>query len=122
MFAVNKGRFTDRFVGGLPQDELQTFIVRLITGFGERVQGDQISDAQLSALTSKVANFAGLTSLSFKKLSKLKSLVDAALESEDALDNTGNPSEGVVTALKFIRNANADIRVSSQDSTPLFYS
>ena len=116
MFAVNKGKFTDRFVGGLPQDELQTFIVRLITGFGERVQGDQISDVELSALTAKVANFAGLTSLSFKKLAKLKSLVDEALESEDAFDDAGNPSEGVATALKFIRNANSDIRVSGNDS------
>ena len=112
VFAINNGRITDKFVGMLPQDELQTFIVRLITGYGDRVQGDQFSVTDLNALTSKVANFAGLTSLSFKKLSKLKALVDEALDIQGALNDAGNPSEGVSTAMKLIRNANSDIKVT----------
>ena len=41
---------TCRFVGMLPQDQLQQFIVRAVTGHGERVQGD-VNDAMLKVLT-----------------------------------------------------------------------
>jgi len=39
VFAVNAGKLTDRFVGMLPQDQLQQFLVRVVTGYGNRVQG-----------------------------------------------------------------------------------
>ena len=35
-----------RFVGMLPQDQLQQFIVRAVTGYGDRVQAD-VNDALL---------------------------------------------------------------------------
>jgi hypothetical protein len=35
-----------RFIGMLPQDQLQQFIVRAVTGYGDRVQGD-VNDALL---------------------------------------------------------------------------
>jgi thioredoxin len=59
VFAVSKGRVTDKFVGMLPQDQLQTFLVRTITGFGDRVQADQISEQDLDTLSRSLANFAG---------------------------------------------------------------
>ena len=60
VFAVNKGKVTDRFVGMLPQDQLQTFIVRVVTGFGERVQADQTTEEELQQLSQKLAIFAGV--------------------------------------------------------------
>ena len=39
VFAVSAGKLTDRFVGMLPQDQLQQFLVRVVTGYGNRVQG-----------------------------------------------------------------------------------
>lgn len=111
VFAVVGGKVTDRFVGMLPQEELQQFIVRAVTGYGGRVQEEQISNAELDAMTRKLANFAGLTSLSFKKLSLLKSKVDAILTEEDAFKEDGSPEDGLVKAMKIVKNAHADIRV-----------
>ena len=111
VFAVVGGKVTDRFVGMLPQEELQQFIVRAVTGYGGRVQEEQISNAELDAMTRKLANFAGLTSLSFKKLSLLKSKVDAILTEEDAFKEDGSPEDGLVKAMKIVKKAHADIRV-----------
>ena len=52
-----------------------------------------------------------MASLSFKKLSKLKSLVDEVLAEADALTPEGSPAEGLATATKIIKNALSDIRV-----------
>ena len=65
VFAVNAGSFSDKFVGMLPQDQLQNFLVRCVTGFGERVQSE-VTESELVETTEKANQFAGLASLSFK--------------------------------------------------------
>lgn len=48
-----------RFVGMLPQEQLQQFLVRAVTGFGERVQGKEVSEQDLADTTSAVRILAG---------------------------------------------------------------
>ena len=67
---MNNGKLTDRFVGMLPQDQLQNFMVRVVTGYGERIQAD-ISDGELRDLTTKISFLAGLGSFNVKKKEKL---------------------------------------------------
>eukprot|EP01035_Chromulina_nebulosa_P017271 gene17271-22805_t len=54
VFAFNKGKVTDRFVGLLPNDELQQFLVRTITGYGER---NNIGDNQVAVKILDIAGF-----------------------------------------------------------------
>ena len=58
VFGVSNGRLNDRFLGMLPGEQIQQFLVRLVTGYGERVQSE-LSEAELSDLTFKVSNYAG---------------------------------------------------------------
>ena len=96
----------------LPQDQLQQFLVRVVTGFGERAQGkDSLSDAQLVEITRKVSFLAGLGSFSSAKKSKLNAMVDAALALEGGIDvASGALSPAVHTALLYIDNASKDVR------------
>jgi len=48
-----------RFVGMLPPNKLQDFFVRLVTGFGERVQPEETSDEELKDFTQKLTLAAG---------------------------------------------------------------
>ena len=95
----------------LPQDQLQQFLVRVVTGVGERVQGKDISDTQLAEITHKVGFLAGLGSFSTAKKSRLHALVDAALGLEGGIDQaSGVLSPAVHTALLYIDNASKDVR------------
>lgn len=49
-----------RFVGMLPSEQLQTYIVRAVTGFGERVQAKDFSVQDLAAAETRVVSVAGL--------------------------------------------------------------
>ena len=111
VYAVNKGKIVDKFVGMLPQDQLQQFLVRVITGYGAKVQQENNDDKTLDGLTFKVNNYAGLAALDFKKREKIRSLVDEAILSLDGGYNaeTGTFSPGVRTALQYINNAAKDI-------------
>ena len=51
-----------RFVGMLPSEQLQQFLVRAVTGFGERVQ-QELTDKDYDDLTSKISNLAGSITL-----------------------------------------------------------
>jgi thioredoxin len=115
VYTVRDGKLNDRFVGMLPQDQLQRYLVRAITGFGERVQRDQVSDEALAESTRQLASAAGLASLSGATKSLIKAAVEAALSlpGAGALDDHGNalhrPSDGLKTALAYINNAAKDI-------------
>ena len=139
VFAIDKGRFTDRFVGMLPTDQLQNFLVRLVTGFGDRVQKDDITVAMLDEYTTSITNMIGSSSISFKKKEKLYKLVEEVMNMHDAFQSNSSQddvdtlsssqsastlststtssksnslSEGVKTALLYINNCKKDIRVS----------
>ena len=43
----------------LPQDELQQYLVRAVTGFGERVQAKEVSEQDLADTTKAVRILAG---------------------------------------------------------------
>ena len=43
----------------LPQEQLQQFLVRAVTGFGERVQAQEVTEAGLAETTSAVRLLAG---------------------------------------------------------------
>ena len=47
-----------RFVGMVPSEQLQQYLVRAVTGFGDRVQ-QELTDKDFDDLTSKIANLAG---------------------------------------------------------------
>lgn len=112
MFAVNSGKLTDRFVGMLPQDQLQNFLVRVVTGYGDRVQAADISDSQLKELTTKISFLAGLGSFNVKKKEKLNSMIDEALNMDGGMDqSSGALSAAIQTALLYIENASKDVRV-----------
>mmetsp|Transcript_31174 Transcript_31174/g.52609 ORF Transcript_31174/g.52609 Transcript_31174/m.52609 type:complete len:877 (+) Transcript_31174:43-2673(+) len=112
VFTVSNGKFADRFVGMLPQDQLQTFVVRAISGYGERVQGKDISEKELEETTQKMTIMAGMASISFKKKEKLYQLVQGAMELDGAYAEGSNfaLSQGVKTALLYIDNLRRDIR------------
>lgn len=52
--------FIDRFVGMLPQEQLQQYLVRAVTGYGERVQGQEVSEKDLADITNAVRILAGM--------------------------------------------------------------
>lgn len=95
-------------MGLIQGEDLQQFLVRAVTGYGERVQED-ISEAELDNITNTITNMAGMAALTFKKKEKLHSLIDSAL-SEDAWTAQGTLSDPVQSALLYIKNAAKDIR------------
>ena len=110
VYALKSGSMTDKFVGMLPQDQLQNFIVRLITNYGEKVQPENSDDKTLADVSMKVKNYAGMSALDFKKREKLKSLVDdALLNSEGGIQADFTVPDSVITALKYIKNVGKDI-------------
>jgi hypothetical protein len=61
-----------------------------VTGYGERVQGSEISQSELDRITTTMHNLAGMAVLTFKKKEKLLKLVDSVLmDSEDAWNDKG---------------------------------
>lgn len=111
VFAVKNGKITDRFLGMLPSDQIQQFLVRAVTGYGDRVQTD-MSDEQLKQLTDKMTNMAGLASLTFKKKELFQTLISQALSEVDAWTEDGTVlSQSVQTVLAYISNAAKDIMV-----------
>lgn len=51
---------TRRFTGMLAAEQMQQFLVRAVTGMGERVQGKDISDAELKDIGAKIRTLAGI--------------------------------------------------------------
>ena len=109
VFSMNQGRFTDRFVGMLPQEELQQDLVRSVTGYGRRVQSD-MSEADLARATAKMAMMAGLAAINSKQREMIRKLVDQALDLEGGLDADGTMSEAMRTAMLYIGNAAKHVR------------
>ncbi len=109
VFSVNSGKFTDRFVGMLPQDQMQEFLVRCVSG-GMGPRRSDITDEDLGEATRKLSSMAGLAAITFKKREKILNMVDAALDMEGGLEEGGGMSVGVKTALLYIGNAAKDIR------------
>lgn len=48
----------------VPTDQLQQFLVRAVTGFGERVQ-TELADRDYEEITAKIANLAGKNEVIF---------------------------------------------------------
>jgi hypothetical protein len=48
----------------LPSEQLQQFLVRAVTGFGERVQ-QELAEKDFEDLTSKMSNLAGIIGHNF---------------------------------------------------------
>ena len=102
------GSFTDRFVGGLSEDGLQQFILRLCTGYGSRAMSE-MSEAglsnELSQLTDKINRCMDQAALSFNKKERLLKLVDEALAMEDSIS-----PEALKATLLYLKNVASDIR------------
>ena len=98
----------------LPQKELQDYLVRAVTGYGERVQAADISDKDLQDTTMKISTLAGLSSIDFKKKEKLFGLVSEVLKLKSAFveGSKFKLSVGMQSAMKLIDNCRQDIRVS----------
>jgi len=110
VFSVNKGKFTDRFVGMLPQEQLQQFLVRTITGYGDRVQKNEVTDTMMDDATKDISQLAGLALLDFKKREKIRSMIDAALVLPGGADDQGTLSNGAKISMKYLANVGKDIR------------
>ena len=110
VFSVNKGKFTDRFVGMLPQEQLQQFLVRTITGYGDRVQKNEVTDTMMDDATKDISQLAGLALLDFKKREKIRSMIDAALVLPGGADEQGALSNGAKISMKYLANVGKDIR------------
>ena len=114
-FAINEGIVTDKFIGGLPPDKLQSFIDRLVTGYGLRAS-NQVEGAgfqtEWSELTEKLSNYIGMTSLTFSKKEKLKGLVNRAFDLDDDMLEAGKktPSEALRLTLSYLKNAAKNIK------------
>jgi hypothetical protein len=104
--------FYVRFVGMLPQDQLQQFIVRTVTGYGDRVQAAEVTEVSLKEITAKISVMAGMATMTIKKKAKLYEMVEGALELEGGMGPDGALTEAVKTALVYINNAAKDARVS----------
>lgn len=60
VYAVVKGRITDRFVGMLPGEQIQQFLIRAVTGTGKRVQpNDELQENDFVAITKAIHTLAG---------------------------------------------------------------
>ena len=112
VFSVNNGKFNDRFVGMLPQEELQQFLVRSVTGFGDRVQGADVSEQDLRDATARIGSVAGLAAISFKAREKLRTLVDETMAMPGSMAEDGTVEVGIKTALLYINNAAKDVRTA----------
>ena len=112
VFSVKNGKFNDRFVGMLPQEELQQFLVRSVTGFGDRVQGADVSEQDLRDATARIGSVAGLAAISFKAREKLRTLVDETMAMPGSMAEDGSVEVGVKTALLYINNAAKDVRTA----------
>ena len=111
VFTVKNGKYEDRFVGMLPQDDLQTFLVRAVTGYGNRVQTKDFGSAELLDATAKVGLVAGLAGISTKRKALIDKLVSDALDLPGGYsDERRGLSEGAKIALKYISNCKEDIR------------
>jgi hypothetical protein len=44
----------------LPSEQLQQYLVRAVTGFGERVQAKDVSEQELQDAGAKISTLAGL--------------------------------------------------------------
>ncbi|CAM9562305.1 unnamed protein product, partial [Phaeothamnion confervicola] len=83
VFAVRDGAVIDNFVGVLPPEQMQAFLVRLVmgtardeaAGLAER----QLPTIELKRLSRKLAHVAGLAALGSAKREKLSRKVDALL-------------------------------------------
>ena len=117
VFAIDKGKFLDRFVGMLPTDQLQNFLVRLVTGFGDRVQKDDITVAMLDEYTSSITNMIGLSSISFKKKEKLYKLVDEVMNMDDAYQSNSSSQDDVDTLSSSLSPSSGSASSLSTSST-----
>lgn len=50
---------TNSMVGMAPTDQLQQFLVRAVTGYGERIQANEVSESELNDKTFKMNTMAG---------------------------------------------------------------
>ena len=102
-----------RFVGMLPQKQLQDYLVRAVAGYGERVQAAEVSDKDLADTTNKISTLAGLSSISFQKKEKLNTLVGDVLNRDGAFVEGSNfkLTSGMQAAMKLIDTCRTDIRV-----------
>jgi hypothetical protein len=116
VFSVANGKFTDRFVGMLPQEQLQQYLVRAVTGYGARVQGAELTEQDLIDATTRMGSVAGLAAISFKAREKLRTMVDEAMDLPGGLTTVESDSgkvamsAGVKTALAYINNAAKSVR------------
>lgn len=68
----------------IPQDQMQNFLVRAITGFGDKVQPNEADDSTLAAITGRIQRLAGLASIGSKKKAMLYSKVGEVMDMDDA--------------------------------------
>lgn len=118
MFTVAQGQFVDKVVGGLPPPQLQSYLVRAVTGYGDRVQSKDVSDAMLKELSQRVQSTVGLASITMKKKSLLNQLVEEAMQLPEAflsIEQGGNKvkfevADGIRLVMTYLENARREIR------------
>lgn len=111
VFAVNQGKFIDRFMGAIPLEQIKEFTVRAVTGHSpSRLPIQDVSPTELDDITETVSDLAGLAALSFNDREIIRQNVDAALEGEDAWTSQGTISEPITAALAYIENLSKNIR------------
>lgn len=122
VFALVKGKISDMFKGMLPGEQIQKFLIRAVTGHGDRLSASDLSDAQLQDMTQKIRTQAGMASINFKKKEKLYSLIEDAMKLDKAYEinlpaqySTTSPKvelhEGVRVVLAYLENCQKDILV-----------
>ncbi|CAM9440787.1 unnamed protein product [Scytosiphon promiscuus] len=83
VFGVKDGIILDNFVGGLPQDEMQAFMMGVVMGIpppkDKELREHQKGQSELRGISRKLAHVAGLAVLGSRKKESLCIKVDKAL-------------------------------------------
>eukprot|EP00903_Cladosiphon_okamuranus_P011557 g10877.t2 len=83
VFGMKDGIILDNFVGGLPQDEMQSFMMGVVMGMpppkDKELREHQKGQAELRGISRKLAHVAGLAVLGSRKKESLCIKVDKAL-------------------------------------------
>eukprot|EP00752_Nemacystus_decipiens_P010745 g9566.t2 len=83
VFGMKDGIILDNFVGGLPQDEMQSFMMGVVMGMpppkDKELREHQKGQAELRGISRKLAHVAGLAVLGSRKKENLSIKVDKAL-------------------------------------------
>ncbi|CAM9551432.1 unnamed protein product [Ectocarpus fasciculatus] len=111
VFGMKDGIILDNFVGGLAQDEMQSFMMGVVMGMpppkDQELREHQKSQAELRGISRKLAHVAGLAVLGSRKKESLCLKVDKALGEtlEGELPEGGGPAAENATVVAAAKKA-----------------